>query len=468
MSGVKNKWLINRRTMLKGAAGVAISLPLLDVMIAPGRAAAQSVPKRFAVFFKPGGSVLTDWRPTGTESNFTLSKTLQPLSTLKQKLLVLDGIDLKITEIGSGHPHSKGMGGLLTGRELPPGPYETCGGQAGFPGGPSVDQVIANKIWTGSKFKSVQVAVNWPTDLRDGGTSSPMNTIIFSGANQPVPMSIDPKAVWDRMFKDFSKPADQVNAEYNRKKSILDSVSNSYQRLLNRVSTSDRAKLDQHLTRIREIEMSLAPFVSSAAACQQPPVPTPLGDPLTGHIGDAGSNQQKNPELDARMPDLGKAMMDLLVMAFACDLTRVGTMQFTDSQAYDTFPFLNLNNGHHGYQHDNGYQPDALTKINTWYVSQYAYFLQELDKISEQGATLLDNMAVLYTSELQQADSHGQSNMPFLLAGAAQGSFRTGRWIKYNNVSHNNLLVSLLNAYGITDKTFGNAAYCTGALANLT
>lgn len=464
----KPKWLMSRRTLLRGAGGVAIGLPLLDAMVKPRRAGAQSTaPKRFLVYFKPGGVVLDNWRPRGTEAEFTLGPVHQPLVPFQKQIAFLEGVDLKIAEIGAGGQHSKGMGGILTGRELPVGPYDTCQGLAGFPGGPSIDQVIAARIGQGTKVRSLEVAVNWPTDKRDGGKAAPTNCITYSGPGEAVPPSIDPAAVWARLFTDIGADAGQLALERARSKSILDAVVAEYAALSPRVGRDDRAKLDAHLSRVREIELSLTAVADeSTGACTKPTAPAPLGDPDAGRIGEPGSNTQKNEGLDARMPELGKVMMDLLVMAVACDLTRVGTMQWVDSQAYNTFPFLNLFDGHHAYQHDHGYQPDALTKIDTWYMTQLAYLLQRLTDVKENGASLLDSTCVLFTSEIQVPNSHEQWSMPFLLAGGG-GTFRTGRYLKYGGASHNDMLVALQNAYGIPDQTFGNADYCTGALPGL-
>jgi hypothetical protein len=467
----RGSWLIDRRTFLRGAGGVAIGLPLLEAMVPPRRAAgaaAEPPPRRFLVFFKPGGTVMDNWRPTGTETSFTLGSIQQPILPFKERLVILDGVDLDITSIGEGHPHSKGMGGVLTGRELPPGPYETCQGTAGFPAGPSVDQVIADQIGMGTKFRSVEVAVNWPTDQRDGGKAAPTNCLSFSGPGQPVPPSIDPKALFDRLFAELGADPQTLAVARAKSTSILDTVTAEYQALTPRVGQADRAKLEEHLSRIREIETALSAGADeTTGACVKPAAPAPLGDPNAGRQGDPGDPEQTNPSLDARMPELGKAMMDLLVMAVACDLTRVGTMQWTDSQAYDTFPFLNLFDGHHSYQHAHGYQPEALTQIDTWYMTQFAYLLQRLVDVKENGVSLLESTAVLYTSEIQHPNTHEQFSMPFIIAGNAGGAFRTGRYLRYDGVPHNNLLVSLLNAYGIPDTTFGNPDFCTGPLTGL-
>ena len=152
---ITSKNRITRRTMLRGAGGVAIGLPFLEAMLWPGTThAAATTPLRLVIFYSPGGTLLDQWRPTGTETNYTLSSMMAPLNPYKDRLLFLDGLDLKITEIGVGHPHSRGMAGLLTGTKLLPGTFETGMGLAGFADGPSVDQVIATRNSMGLKFPS--------------------------------------------------------------------------------------------------------------------------------------------------------------------------------------------------------------------------------------------------------------------------------------------------------------------------
>jgi len=149
-----------------------------------------------------------------------------------------------------------------------------------------------------------------------------------------------------------------------------------------------------------------------------------------------------------------------------CDLTNVGTIQWTDSQAYNTFPWLNFNENHHAYQHDHGYQPEALKKIYNWYGTQVSGFADRLSAVSEQGKSMLDTSAIFWCSEIQHPNSHAQDNMPFAVIGTAGGAIRSGRWVKYSALPHNNLLVSLANAYGLGLSTFGKANFCTGPLAN--
>ena len=288
---------------------------------------------------------------------------------------------------------SRGMGGLLIGQPLNSGPYETCDGNAGFANGQSIDQAISKMISAGKKFESLELAVRWPTDGRDGGKAAPTNNLNLSGPNQPIPMSTDPQAVFTRLFSDVGANATQVSQEKVRTKSILAAIGKEYQTLLPRVSTADRAKLDEHLTRVGEIETSLDALSQMNAACVKP---------VIGAAFDYKS--------DGQMPKAGQLMMDMMVMAFACDFTNVGTMQWTDSQSYNTFSWLNFNENHHAYQHDHGYHPEALKKIYNWYGTQVAGLAARLAAVQEQGQSLLDNASIFWCSEIQHPNSHAQAN----------------------------------------------------------
>jgi hypothetical protein len=163
-------------------------------------------------------------------------------------------------------------------------------------------------------------------------------------------------------------------------------------------------------------------------------------------------------------------MTDLLVTSLACDLTRVGTMQWADSESKFPLNFdpLQLPDVHHGYQHDSVYDPNALFKIYRWFGENFAYLLERLAAVKEGDGSLLDNTVVLWVSEIQEPPTHDQHNVPLLIAGGKNAGIKTGRWLKVPSQPHNNLLVSLLNVFGGDDKTFGRAEYNSGALAGLT
>jgi hypothetical protein len=159
-------------------------------------------------------------------------------------------------------------------------------------------------------------------------------------------------------------------------------------------------------------------------------------------------------------------MMDMMVMAHACDLTAVSTFQWTDSEAKHTFPWLGLPQNHHYYQHDGGFRPSELEKIYTWYSEQFAYLVGALRDVKIGDHSLLDETVLFWGSELQRPPTHDKSNMPFVLAGKG-GGMRSGRYVKYNGDSHNGLLLSILRLFGDTRATFGDPAFNAGPLTGI-
>ena len=455
---ITSKNRITRRTILRGAGHVAIGLPFLEAMLRPGETHAQAAtaPTRFVVFYTEGGTLIDKWRPTGTETQFTLSDMMSSLVPHQQNLLFLDGLDMKITEIGVGHPHSRGMAGVLTGAELLPGTFVTGGGSASFANGPSVDQVIAQRISQGLKFQSLEFSTAWAIsgrNLTDGAvaeTSNAANELNFAGPNQPLPPMFDAQVAFDRVFKDIGAPTMASDAQRKKTVSILDAVQGEYQRVSAQLGAADKAKLEEHLQMIQQMEASLAAPTMSGQSCTPPTRPS--------------ANDAKD------VPSKGHTMTDLLVTSLACNLTRVATMQWADSESKFPLNFdpLQLPDVHHGYQHDSAYNPTALFQIYKWFGSNFAYLLDKLASVKEGDGTLLDNTVVLWVSEIQEPPTHNQSNMPFMIAGGKNAGIKTGRWLKVPSQPHNNLLVTLLNVFGGTDKTFGNAKYNTSMLAGLT
>jgi hypothetical protein len=258
--------------------------------------------------------------------------------------------------------------------------------------------------------------------------------------------------------------------------SILDGVQDDYNRLIGQLGSEDRQKVQAHLDWIRQIEEGLKQTVSGTCAIPSSVDPTPgyYDDPIAEGVS-RGTPDGGNMSITtgAKVPLKGKVMTDLLVAALACDLTRVGTIQWGDSEAKFMLGFLKESSGtslmdhHHGYQHDRGFQPEALELIYHFYAENLAYLLQKLDSVQEGNGTLLDNSLVVAVTEIQHPETHGQTNQPFILAGKAGGRLQTQRWLRVPAQPHNNLLVSILNLFGLPNTTFGHRDYCTGALSGL-
>jgi hypothetical protein len=473
--------VLNRRTLLRGAGSVVIGLPFLEAMLRPGTTHAQNqLPKRFIVFYHPGGTLLDQWRPVGTPGNYSFSEMMAPLTPFKDKLTFVDGVNLSITSIGAGHPHSRGMAGVLTGRELASGDINTNGGNAGFGTGPSLDQVLAPTLSDGLRFNSLEFSAGWSTGISSGGQPHPGNTITYQGDQQAIPPATSPLAAFNRIFKDLDSSADGgTSLEWN--KSIIDAVKGEYETLSLGLGAADKAKLDEHLTVLRQAEAGLLADV--ADSCVPPQVNMMEGfyedtGPLEGGPGqsrgdvDGGANGVLN---GTGVPRKGAIMTDLLAASIACDVTRVATMQWSDSEAKFQLSFLKDRSGetlvdhHHGYQHDRGFQPEALFTIYNWYASNFATLLEKLSAIQEGDSTALDNSLVLWVTELQLPETHGQDNMPFVIAGGKNISptFATGRWLQVDGKSHNDMLSSIQGYFGEPNPRFGHQEFVTGPLAGL-
>lgn len=450
---------LSRRTMLRGAGGVALGLPFLEIMGRPKTALGQAMPgytasgapKRFIVWFTPNGTIPSAWTPTGGESDFEFSRILKPLEPYRKKLLIIDGVD-QTGEGGDGHQN--GMQGMLTGQTLNPGAFRGGDGStAGWANGISVDQRIAQVIGTQTKLKSLELGV------QTGGNEDNWNRMSLLGPDQPLPPENSPFKAYERLFKDFAATPDAAAKAIERDKTVLNAVSENFRALQAKLGAEDKARLDKHLQAITEIEGRLGLKPKAALDSCAAPV-----------LGASTLAVTKN----ENFPAVGKLHMDLLVMALACDLTRVGSIMWNRSVggATHTWADPTIIRGHHDMSHDGDTLPDTvewLTKINIWYAEQFAYLLKSLDSIPEGDGTMLDNTVVWWCNELAKGNSHSRNDSHYVVAGGA-GHFRMGRCLKFpykDTVRHNNLLLSFVNAMGIDDTTFGKPEWCTGPLAGM-
>ncbi|MES1186889.1 MAG: DUF1552 domain-containing protein, partial [Myxococcales bacterium] len=304
------------------------------------------------------------------------------------------------------------------------------------------------------------------------GLLSPINSATFedSAKHTPLPPRLDPQQIFNDLFGTLNPGGNtgMADARIAHRKSVLDYVDKRYVDLSKRLGAADKAKLENHLTKLRDIEGALTTGVVSTSTCKAPTkVDTKGYNPTTGLMsGNAGEIVDQ--DSDAMIPTVGKFMMDMMVMAFACNLTSVGHFQWTDTEAKHTFPWLNLSNHHHFYQHDGGFQPVQCQQIATWYSQMHSYLLTAMDAVeSAPGVTLLDESVVFFGSELGHPPTHEKKSVPFMLAGGG-GGLKGGRMIDFGGKSHNNLLVSILNLFGDTRTSYGHPEFNSGALTGLT
>jgi hypothetical protein len=242
---------------------------------------------------------------------------------------------------------------------------------------------------------------------------------------------------------------------------VLDHNIEDYQRLGARLAPADRQRLDNHLETIRDIERRISTPGALGAECTIPDVGSPLDHNAIGNYA-----------------QVVRLQSDIMTMAFACGLTNVGSIQWTNSVGNIPFPHIGIDTNHHDLSHEgdsNTSAVESIIRINTWYAEQYAYLIQQLESTPEGEGTMLDHTIVLWVNELGKGNSHTLRNIPFVMAGNVpndDGSphFRTGRYLQFDgaNTPHNDLLVSLCRAYGIDTDVFGDRDFCNGPLAGLT
>ena len=456
---------LSRRTVLRGAGGVAISLPLLLAM-GPRTAKAATMPKRFIVFFSANGMIKDQWQPTATGTGFTLSPILAPLATHQNDLLILRGLNNEASYIYGANAHDASSATMLTADRLMVGPSGT--GRAGHVldgtcHGPSIDQEIARVIGGATRLPSLELGVQSTTTILE-----PIPTRISyrgtPGNAKSVPLEDDPKKVFARLFTEAGTSTSALDTLKKNRKSVLDFVLRDFQRLGATVGVEDKAKLDRHLTTVREFELSLDKLgTTTNSACQVPSAPTV-------NLNAVDCMQDGRPaKCYGDFTTLGKAQMDLLVLALSCDITRVVTLQWSTAESTVFFKWLNARAEHHLMSHDPKMYRDDLVKIHTWYATQFSYLLDQLKSHTDiDGSPLLDSSVVLWANELSDGDIHNRRDLGWILAGKGNGAISTGRSVKVaNNTTTNQLFASLMTMFGSPTDTFG-ATQWKGTLPGLT
>lgn len=445
---------VSRRTLLRGAGGALIALPLLEAMGCDRPAdagvaarAGETVPKRFLAVYVPNGISPDAWWPSvvNSETDYELSESLAPLAPVKDDLIVLRGIDLTSATFGVGDGHREGSMALLTGSKV---------GAEWSVGNPSLDLFLAEKIGGQNRLPSLTLGAV-------GGWANHGSLSHYKGGGGPSRVS-QPIQLFSAMFGDPGLDPAQLEALVARRKSVLDRVRGDYQALQPKVSGADKLRIDEHLAAIRAVEVSVGAQVECDA-----PDPAALAGLDDGDL---------TPWFDA--------MTQLVVLALQCDISRVATLTFRNGGGGASyFPWLGLPFGaeadygyreHHEISHFWGDYTDVgngeskagnFQKILGWHMTQLAKLVAALRAAPDGAGKLLDSTAVLSCSEHSWA--HDKKDMPFLLFGQAGGAFKTGRYLQYPGVPHNQLLVALMNAMGVPGDSYGEPSLNSGPLPKL-
>lgn len=444
---------LSRRTILRGL-GTALALPMLEAMV-PGTARAQAMrPQRFVAFYVPCGIRMNRWTPAATGAGYTLSSILQPLgayngaASIKDDVLVLSGLSNRPARPDGPGDHASGTGAFITCAH----PFKTSG--ADIRNGISFDQVLANAWRTQTRFASLELGQDGgggSGDCDSGYSCAYARNIAWASATQPLAKETNPQAVFDRLFSgiDPNTTAAAIAKRKRYRQSVLDSVKEDSVALQGKLGATDKRKLDEYLTGVRELEVRVASEQPSSCA------------------------PGARPGAWTDIRDKADQFLDLITFAFQCDLTRSITYMQQNAGSGYTYRFLSVNgtaisDGHHTLSHHGGdaAKNDALEVINRWEVEQFAKLARKLKAVTEpDGTTLLDNAALFFSSEIEDGDSHSHLNMPVLVAGKAGNQLRTGQHLAFpNQPSVANLFVTLAQAMGVNQTSFGDS---TGTLSGI-
>jgi hypothetical protein len=314
-----------------------------------------------------------------------------------------------------------------------------------------VDQVAAQQLGTQTRLPSLELGTDRARlagECDSGYSCAYSFNISWKTESTPMPPEVDPRLVFDRLFGN-GQPGEETEARLKRdryRKSILDFAIDDANRLKSDLGVSDRRKLDEYLTAVRELELRIEQ--ESRFAAQRPDFNRPSGIPRS---------------YEAHL----KLMFDLLALAFQTDTTRISSFILAHDGSNRQYPFINVRDGHHDLSHHGGDETKKakIAKINRFHVTQFAYFLEKLKSIREGDGTLLDNCMIVYGSGLGDGNRHNHDDLPVLLAGRAGGAITPGRHLRFEKqIPMANLYVSLLERMGVQVERFGDS---TGALGQL-
>lgn len=420
---------LDRRTFLRGAlagVGTCVALPALDIMSLSSKASAQpAIPNRFGLWFWGNGVKPDRWVPGTVGAGWAPSPELAPLAPVRDYVSVVSGCEIKTAT----HPHHSGFSGILTGARYHQNGttrdtiVSTCAG-------PSVDMIAAASLGGETPFRSLEIGI---TRFRGTDEGSAFQHLSHNGPNNINPSEYSPASLFSRLF---GMPVES-DVDLARR-SVLDSVSGQIRALQTRVGGRDRLRLEQHFASVRQLEMRLA---AGASACMAPTNP--------GDFPDVEGREQ--------IEQQNRAMSDLLVLALACDLTRVFSVLFSPSGSGVIVWPAGASNSLHQTCHDEAGAQPIVHAATTYTMEQLSYFLQRLAATPEGDGNLLQHSSILCTTELTNGQNHSNRDYPILIAGRGNGRLRGGiHWRgSDHNTSHGPL--TALRGAGVAAGAFGAA-----------
>ena len=444
------KKYLSRRTVLKGV-GASVALPLLEAMIPAGKALAQTAAgqrvQRFGIVYVPHGVIMDVWMPKNTGKDFELPVILKPLADLRQHFNVITGLYSE-----GANAHSACPGFFSASAHAPRGNLIKLN--------TSIDQVIAQKIGQGTTFPSMELAIEDSSNIF--GTCAGdflctyMDTISWRTPTQPLPMELNPRVVFERMFGGDGASAAARRARLEQSTSILDAVVADVQGLGRNLASPDKARLEEYLSNVREVERRIvqAEAQRSQSSLEAPPTPAGVPQSFEEHVN---------------------LMFELQALAFQGDLTRVTSFMMGRELSGLSYPQIGIADGHHPISHNNydAKQMEKKAKVDTYNLSLFANFLRRLKNTPDGDSNLLENSLFVYGSGMSDGNVHNHLNLPILLAGNAGGKLTGGRHIQAGKLAAEranpvipkfdkmtpiaNLMVSVQHLFGVDSETYGVA-----------
>jgi Protein of unknown function (DUF1552) len=435
-----SKLSLPRRTFLRGV-GATVALPLLEAMV-PALTATAKTPAagrlRFGAVYIPHGAIMDRYTPASEGVGFEFSPILKPLESVKEHVVVVSNLDRP----GNDDSHATASAAWLSGAVA-----KKTEGQD-FRLGTTVDQVIAKQIGQDSPFASIEVATEdftgYVGGCSPGYACAYMNTIAWASPTQPVPMEINPRVVFERLF---GRPGTTVQRakRVQQQASVLDSIKDDLNDLERDLGPGDRSKLSGYLDNIREIERRIQRTeTQNAANVVVPDAPIGVPQKYSEHVGQ---------------------LFDLLAVAYQADLTRVFTFMMAREASMKSYPDIGITEPHHTISHHRE-KPDVKVKhaiLNAWHLSLFAKFAEKLGATPDGDGSLLDHSLIFYGSGMSDANVHGPYPLPLVAVGGGLGKGHR-HVVAPAHTPLGNIWTSVANIFGCPDLQFGEG---TGVLNDL-
>ena len=422
------KKTLPRRTLLRGI-GASLALPLLDSMVpALSSASAQTAQpaKRMGVVYVPNGMAMKSWTPSTEGSGFEITRILRPMKAYQNRMLVLTGLNGSSSNAGV---HASASTRFLTGT-IP------ARSESDLQAAVSVDQLVARELGKQTQLGSLELALDQSDVFGScdiGFSCQYTSTIAWRDAHTPLPMETNPRVVFERLFGDTGTTDPAVRLKRIRKdQSLLDSVSDRVSELNRKVDVSDRAKLDQYLDAVRDVERRIQ-LAEAQSDRELPLLEQPAGVPQT-------------------YEEHAKLMFDMQVLAYQTDLTRVITFMMGRELSGRTYAEIGVPDSHHPTSHhrDDPTLYEKVTKINEFHTSLFAYYLDKLDSTPDGNGSLFDNLLMLYGAGMSDSNRHDNTGLPLVLLGGGSGSVKGGRHLRYREGTPiSNLHLTMLDKMGL-------------------